>query len=148
MSTGFTMSLCFISLESNKVFNQLILNELEKHGFNGLSLSLVVIFPYIDEYKNISISNLSKKLGYSRQAMHKNIKKLEELGYITLKQDRNNKEKSVYFTKKSQELMQMANKYIAKIESELIDAIGKEELEVYKQNQRKIHEYLIKELEN
>ena len=139
------MSLCFMSLESNKVFNQLILNELQLSGFDGLSLSLVVIFPYIAEYENISITNLSKKLGYSRQAMHKNIKKLESLGYITLKQEDNKKEKSMVFTQKSEKLMKIANSYISKIEKEVTEIVGKKELEEYKKNQQKIYEYLIKE---
>ena len=139
------MSLCFISLESNKVFNQLILNKLTQEGFGGLSLSLVVIFPYIEEYPNISISNLAKKLGYSRQAMHKNIKKLEELDYIETKEEVNKKEKSIIFTPKSEELMRIAQGVINKAENDLIDLIGKEELEAYKRNQNKIHDYLMQE---
>ncbi|NOR58740.1 MAG: winged helix-turn-helix transcriptional regulator [Sulfurimonas sp.] len=137
------MSLCFMSLESNKVFNQLILNELVKEGFDGLSLSLVVIFPYIDEYENISISTLAKKLGYSRQAMHKNIKKLEELDYITLIQRDNKKEKIIKFTEKSKKLMLIANRFIDEVENKVVGLIGKDELAVYTQNQRAIHNLLL-----
>lgn len=140
------MSLCFMSLESNKIFNQLILDELTKNGFDGLSLSLVVIFPYIDEYENISISSLAKILGYSRQAMHKNIKKLEELGYITLSQTDNKKEKIIKFSQRSKELMKVANSFISSVEDKVVGLIGKDELEVYKQNQRAIHN-LLTELE-
>ena len=140
------MSLCFMSLESNKIFNQLILDELTKNGFDGLSLSLVVIFPYIDEYENISISSLAKILGYSRQAMHKNIKKLEELGYITLSQTDNKKEKIIKFSQRSKELMKVANSFISSVEDRVVGLIGKDELEVYKQNQRAIHN-LLTELE-
>ena len=137
------MSLCFMSLESNKIFNQLILNELIKKGFDGLSLSLVVIFPYIDEYPDISISTLAKKLGYSRQAMHKNIKKLEELSYIRLSQTDNKKEKKIKFTDKSNELMRIAKVLISSVDAKVVDIIGEDTLEVYKKNQLIIHNLLL-----
>jgi len=135
------MSLCFLSLESGKVFNKVILERLQKKGFQGLSEALIVIFPYIEQAQNISISELSRQVGYSRQAMHKNIKKLEELGYITLSFE-NKKEKTVDFTSKSKQLMIEANKIIQDIESELSSLLGKEHLESYRINQGKIYNYL------
>jgi len=135
------MSICFLSLESSKVFNKLILEELEKEGFDGLSEALVVLFPYIDTYENITIAKLSKHVGYSRQAMHKNIKKLEEFGYITLTLQ-NQKEKSIKFTPKSLKLLEVANEYISKVENEISSLIGKEQLDSYKSNQLKIHQFL------
>jgi len=135
------MSLCFLSLESGKVFNKVILERLQKEGFEGLSEALIVLFPYIDQGQNISISELSRQVGYSRQAMHKNIKKLEELGYITLSLE-NQKEKTINFTSKSEKLMIEANKIIIEIESELSSLLGKEELDSYRINQEKIYNYL------
>ncbi|MCD4756851.1 MAG: winged helix-turn-helix transcriptional regulator [Arcobacteraceae bacterium] len=135
------MSLCFLSLESGKVFNKVILERLQKKGFQGLSEALIVLFPYIDQAQNISISELSRQVGYSRQAMHKNIKKLKELGYITLSLE-NQKEKTVHFTSKSKQLMIEANKIIQEIESELSSLLGKEELDSYRINQEKIYNYL------
>ena len=136
------MSLCFLSLETNKIFNELILNELEKSGFEGLSLSLVVLFPYIAENENISISNLAKTVGYTRQAMHKNLKKLEELEYISLETIENKKEKSVILTPKSEKLMLVANSFISKIEKELSQEIGNKQLQEYIKNQEKIFNLL------
>lgn len=136
------MSLCFLSLETSKVFNELILKELEKVGFLGLSSSLITIFPYIKEYENISISNLAKKLGYSRQAMHKNLKKLEELEYLSFSQELNKKEKTVILTKKSESLIHKANEFIQKIQDELCDTLGKEELDKYIKTQNIIYEHL------
>ena len=135
------MSLCFLSLESGKVFNKVILNRLQQKGFTGLSEALIILFPYIDQAQNISISELSRQVGYSRQAMHKNIKKLEELGYITLSLE-NQKEKTINFTSKSEKLMIEANKVINEIESELGSLLGKDQLESYKINQEKIYSYL------
>ncbi len=135
------MSLCFLSLESGKVFNKVILERLQKEGFEGLSEALIVLFPYIDQAQNISISELSRQVGYSRQAMHKNIKKLEELGYITLSLE-NQKEKTVHFTSKSKKLMIEANNIILEIEAELSSLLGKGQLESYRINQGKIYSYL------
>lgn len=135
------MSLCFLSLESSKVFNQIILEDLQKVGFDGLTEALVILFPYIYECEKITASQLSKKVGYTRQAMHKNIKKLEELGYITLILE-NQKEKIIQLTPKSNELMTRANDFIENVESDLSKLIGKKELVAYKENQLKIYEYL------
>ncbi|WP_304545756.1 MarR family winged helix-turn-helix transcriptional regulator [Sulfurimonas microaerophilic] len=132
------MSLCFLSLETGKIFNKVILQRLQEKGFDGLSEALITLFPYIDQAQKISSSELSRQVGYSRQAMHKNIKKLEELGYITHKLE-NQKEKMISFTSKSEELMQEANKIIEEIENGLSELIGKEELENYKSNQAKIY---------
>ena len=71
-----------MSLDSSKSFNKLILSDLVNAGFDRLSEALLILFPYIDENEKITASQLSKKVGYSRQAMHKNIKKLKELDYI------------------------------------------------------------------
>ncbi len=136
------MSLCFLSLETSKVFNELILKELEKCGFLGLSSSLITIFPYIKEYENISISSLAKKLGYSRQAMHKNLKKLEKLGYLIFLQEVNKKEKRVLLTSKSEDLINKANKFIQKTQDELSLLVGKEELDKYIKTQNEIFKFL------
>lgn len=135
------MAQCFFSLESAKIFNKLIFKDLEKEGFDGLSEALIVIFPYLEAYENITVAKLANLLGYSRQAMHKNIKKLENSDYLTLILE-NKKEKTIHFTKKSEKLMFVANETTNKIEKELAKLIGKKELEIYKINQMKIYDFL------
>lgn len=136
------MSICFLSLETSKVFNELIVKELEEKGFDGLSSSLIVIFPYLNEYKNISISNLAKKLGYTRQAMHKNLKKLEALEYIEVVSSNNKKEKFIALTSKSESLIDEANNYINKVQYEIEQKIGSEALNSYIKSQQQIFELL------
>lgn len=136
------MSLCFLSLESSKVFNRIIYNNLEKEGFQGLSEALILLFPYIIETTKPTASQLAKQIGYSRQAMHKNIKKLEEYEYISLIQE-NQKEKIIKLTSKGEKLIELANQTIINIEKELSNLIGKEQLDAYKQNQIKIYKHLI-----
>lgn len=139
------MAQCFFSFESAKIFNKLIFKDLEKEGFDGLSEALIILFPYIEEHNNITVAKLANLLGYSRQAMHKNIKKLQNLDYLILVLE-NKKEKNIHFTKKSEDLMIVANQSIVRIEKELSTLIGKKELERYKINQMKIYNFL-KELD-
>jgi len=135
------MFLCFLSMETSKVFNKRILESLEKSGFEGLSEALIVLFPYIYEEQIITSAKLAKKVGYSRQAMHKNIKKLVDFEYIVLV-SHNEKEKSIELTPKGLELINKANEYISKVEKDLSNLIGQKELDKYKETQSKIYEYL------
>ena len=135
------MSLCFLSLETSKIFNKLILKKLEEEAFDGLSESLIILFPYIMEDKKITVSKLAKKVGYSRQAMYKNIKKLEEYFYISLVLE-NQKEKSIQLTTKSDRLISLTNIFISDIQKDLSKHIGKKELNLYIKNQEKIYKYL------
>jgi len=128
-------------LETSKVFNGLILEYLKSNGFDGLSDALLVLFPYLEACERTTASQLSKKVGYTRQAMHKNIKKLEEFEYIILLQE-NKKEKSIQLTSKGEKLVIAANRYIAQIENELAAHIGEKELEIFKESQMKIYHYL------
>ncbi len=135
------MSLCFLSLETSKVFNKSILKNLEENRFYGLSEALIVLFPYISESKKITSSQLSKKVGYSRQAIHKNIKKLIEYEYITLNLE-NEKEKNIQLTPKGNSLVKCANEYIETVEKEIASLIGNKELDIYKKTQNQIYEHL------
>ncbi|MDD2697193.1 MAG: MarR family winged helix-turn-helix transcriptional regulator [Arcobacteraceae bacterium] len=135
------MSICFLSLETSKIFNKLILNCLENNGFDGLSEALIVLFPYIDANDKITVSQLSKQVGYTRQAIHKSIKKLEEFGYITLVLE-NQKEKFIHFTPKGEKLMLIANEFILEIENNLEKLIGSKELANHIKNQMAIYKYL------
>jgi DNA-binding MarR family transcriptional regulator len=136
------MSICFLSLETSKIFNQLILDELSKQGFDGLSSALIVIFPYIHEYKGITPSALASKIGYTRQAMHKNLIKLETLGYITFESGANKKEKAVLLEKKGMELMKSATAFIDNMQQELLDLLGEQRLHEFMESQYKIIAHL------
>lgn len=136
------MSICFLSLETSKVFNDLILQKLQSEGFDNLSSSLITIFPYIAENKNISISSLALKIGYSRQAMHKNLRKLETNDYIYFESLENKKEKVVNFTKKGENLMVAANAFIQSVQKEISDKLGFKELNQFVKSQQIIFDIL------
>lgn len=136
------MSICFLSLETSKIFNQLILDELTEQGFEGLSSALIVIFPYIDEYQGITATALASKIGYTRQAMHKNLLKLETLHYITFESGANKKEKAVVLTQKGIDLIQSATTFIEKTQQELSILLGEKTLQEYMECQYQIFTYL------
>lgn len=141
------MSICFLSLETSKVFNQLILNHLEEVGYESISISSLLIFPYLQKSDKQSISTLAKELNQSRQATHKSIKKLEELDYIKLVQEKNKKEINISLTKKGNALLEEANSFIEKLQSQLTKIVGKKELEQFIENQNIIFDYLNSKLD-
>ncbi len=141
------MSICFLSLETSKVFNQLILNHLSKEGYQGLSVSNLLIFPYLENENDLSISKLAKKLNQSRQATHKSINRLCELSYITLSQEKNKKEKIINLDKKGKALLEEANFFIESLQNQLEKVVGKKELFDFIQNQNIIFDYLNSKLD-
>jgi len=141
------MSICFLSLETSKVFNQLILKHLEEVGYENISMSSLLIFPYLQKSDKQSISTLAKELNQSRQATHKSIKKLEELDYIKLVQEKNKKEINISLTKKGNALLEEANSFIEKLQSQLTKIVGKKELEQFIENQNIIFDYLNSKLD-
>lgn len=141
------MSICFLSLETSKVFNQLILKHLEEVGHKGISMSSLLIFPYLQKSDKQSISTLAKELNQSRQATHKSIKKLEELDYIKLVQEKNKKEINISLTKKGNTLLEEANSFIEKLQSQLTKIVGKKELKQFIENQNIIFDYLNSKLD-
>lgn len=141
------MSICFLSLETSKVFNQLILNYLSKEGYQGLSVSNLLIFPYLENENDLSISKLAKKLNQSRQATHKSINRLCELSYITLSQEKNKKEKIINLDKKGKALLEEANFFIESLQNQLEKVVGKKELFDFIQNQNIIFDYLNSKLD-
>ncbi|RXJ98991.1 hypothetical protein CRV02_12405 [Arcobacter sp. CECT 8989] len=141
------MSICFLSLETSKVFNQLILKHIEEVGYEGISMSSLLIFPYLQKSDKQSISTLAKELNQSRQATHKSIKKLKELDYIKLVQEKNKKEINISLTKKGNALLEEANSFIEKLQSQLTKIVGKKELEQFIENQNIIFDYLNSKLD-
>lgn len=79
----------------------------------------------------ISIAEVARQANISRQAMHKCAKKLEDRGYLKFISNENNQtytiltEKGVLYCEKSNELKE-------KIEKEIEDILGKENIKIIK----------------
>ena len=136
------MSLCFSSLEVSKVFNSLIAKELSLKGHQHLSSSLIVIFPYLKSSPLISISSLATKMGYTRQAMHKNLLKLEELGYVEVVKGVNKKKKTVVLSAQGEHVITIAETFIGSIYTHLREQLGDEALQQYLTTQSQILSFL------
>lgn len=137
------MSFCFNALKSSTLFNQIILESLEKEGFSDLSPSLLSIFAHLAEREPVSVSALANLLSVSRQAMHKSIKILEGSNYITLeKRPTNRKEKMVVLTDRGEELVQCALMTIAMTEQKMADFLGTEAFKLFIENQERLTKFL------
>lgn len=79
----------------------------------------------------ISLAEVARQANISRQAMHKCAKKLEDRGYLRFISNENNQtyttltEKGILYCKKSNELKE-------KVEKEIEDILGKENLKIIK----------------
>lgn len=137
------MSFCFNALKSSTLFNQIILESLEKEGFSALSPSLLSIFAHLAESEPMSVSSLANTLGVSRQAMHKSVTILEGLDYIKLEtRSGNRKEKIIVLTDRGEALVQCALMTIAATEQKMADFLGTETFNLFKENQEKLTTFL------
>lgn len=81
--------------------------------------------------KNRSISELSRYLGVSRQAVHQTVHKLIEKGVVRLEPIANNKrDKSVVITEAGNEARRVTAEHFRTIEKTVADNIGRENLDL------------------
>ena len=137
------MSFCFNALKSSTLFNQIILETLEKEGFSELTPALLAIFAHLAEAEPMSVSSLSTLLGISRQAAHKSVNILEGLGYITLQmRPENRKEKIVVLTERGEVLVKRSLEIIAATEQKMADFLGEKAYQSFRENQQKLTVFL------
>ena len=63
-----------------------------------------------------TISDIARRLGVSRQAVHKTVHQLIDVGFFKLKKSKNNRDQIVCFTKKGQNARLKSAKILMKIE--------------------------------
>lgn len=137
------MSFCFNSLRSSTLFNQIILKELHRLGYGDMTPALLGIFAFLAEAEPLSVSMLAKSLGHTRQAVHKNVVRLESAGYLQLRtRPQNQKEKVIVLTHKGETLVRHAMDVIARTQKELADFIGTETFADYLQKQQQLADFL------
>ena len=74
-----------------------------------------------------SISSLSRKLGISRQATHKTVHQLVDLGLLKLEKLKNSRDKIVLYTDEGKRARLVGAKNLIKIEKKMIQDLGKED---------------------
>ena len=74
-----------------------------------------------------SISSLSRKLGISRQATHKTVHQLVDLGLLKLEKLKNSRDKIVLYTDEGKKARLFGAKNLIKIERNIIRDLGEED---------------------
>lgn len=94
-------------------------------------LSSSAILTYVD-HGVVTISAIAKKLGVSRQAVHKSVQTLAKKGYLTLKEGEDKREKMIEMTMEGEGLLQCRQEVMAKVEKAIEQTIGEGELKELK----------------
>lgn len=84
------------------------------------------------------ISSITKHINITRQAIHKQVKNLEEKGLIEIENvDYNKKEKCLSFTPLGEECYKKYEILKMELEAEIAEKIGRDQLEIFKKILRK-----------
>jgi len=110
-------------LERFEWYESKLLDELSKQGGPQLTTAQSRVLATL-KGGSCSIADLARSLGVSRQAAHKTVARLVDLGWLNLKQSDKKNEKIVQFTPHGQEMRKITGKSMAKIEQQLSDKLG------------------------
>lgn len=111
-------------LQAFRWFDKGLLLTLVDRGWPQLSHSQSLIFAYLDR-PGTRISELARRIGVSRQAVHKTVRELQKLELVTLRSDPSNRSaKLVTMTETGQANIDAAIDAFADIEDELASRIG------------------------
>jgi DNA-binding MarR family transcriptional regulator len=110
-------------------FEERVLQEAEKHGYGFVTPSMNRLFAHM-RHRPMSISELARQLGISRQAVHQTLGEAMRHGLVELLDSESDKRiKLVRFSDKGLQMSAIAAKSIARIEKQLEARIGKEDME-------------------
>ena len=127
------MDIKYLLLKKFRYVEELSLRVVEEKGITEKDCLVITRILTILSHEICSTSELSRTLGISRQAMHKQIQKLILKGWISLEKDVNNKRiKLVVLTSQGKEVIENRMKHITQIEEKIAKTIGKEKLETLK----------------
>ena len=113
-------------LQAFRWFDQSLLATLSARGWPELSQSQSLIFAHLEE-DGTRLSELARRIGVTRQAMHQTINELRTLELVELVPDPTNRSaKLVTLTEKGKENNVAALKAFADIEAELGRQLGEE----------------------
>lgn len=110
-------------------FEEKVLGEAEKFGYGFVTPSMHRLFAHM-RHRPMSISDLARRMGLSRQAVHKTVGEAMRHGLVEFVDSESDKRiKLVRFSEKGLEMSAIAAKSIAKLEKRLEARIGKEDLD-------------------
>ena len=122
------MDLKFLLLNKLSVVEELSLNEAKAYGYDDIDIiSSSKILTFVDNGV-VTISSIAKKIGISRQAVHKVVQNLAMKGFLQLEHQNSKRDKQILMTKKGEELLKCRQEVMSKVESQIAHKIGKENL--------------------
>ena len=101
-----------------------LVEELHGEGFEGLTGSMLTFLGSLDCGENHA-SALARTMGISRQAIHKQIRELEALGWLLTKPHPvKGNQRVIVFTAEGERMMSVARKRFAALDAKLEIALG------------------------
>ena len=109
-------------------FDDALIARMDASGYPGLTRSTSMIFSYLDPEGSRPV-DLARRIGISRQAVHKTLAEMVESGLVTLAPDpTDQRAKLVMLTELGREHVVVARQILADLEQELDARIGSERL--------------------
>ncbi|MBN2963935.1 winged helix-turn-helix transcriptional regulator [Sulfurospirillum sp. T05] len=90
-------------------------------------LSSSGILTFVD-HGVVTISSIAKKLGISRQAVHKNVQALAKKGFLCLCEGQDKREKMICMTPHGEALLACRKNVMVKVEKAIAQTLGEEAL--------------------
>ncbi len=111
-------------LQAFQWFDRGLLAALDARSFGAQTLAQSLVFAHLDTGGTRS-TELARRIGVSRQAVHKTVGELEVRGYVTLEPDPDNRSaKLVTLSARGEQTMAAALEAFAALEAELARRLG------------------------
>ncbi|MGM0624222.1 MAG: MarR family winged helix-turn-helix transcriptional regulator [Campylobacterota bacterium] len=121
------MDIKFLLLNKLSIIEDLSLEQAKQYGYEDKDIiSSSKILAFVDNGV-VTISSIAKKIGISRQAVHKVVKNLADKGFLILAHEMNKRDKQIQMTQKGQELLVCRQEVMQKVEDRIAQNIGEEE---------------------
>lgn len=106
-----------------------LIEQLARDGFENLTASQLSFLGSLDCDKNHA-ANLARALGISRQAVHKTVRELERLGWLSTVPDENfGNQKMIIFTLEGERMMASARQLFFDLDKVLLKQFGEKGLQ-------------------
>lgn len=129
--------------EIDNAYRRITIPYIQSHGFPEFTSGYLQLLSQLDMLSEVKTAVLIERVGVSKQAVSRMIKKCEELGYIERKVDNDDeRNKVIGFSKKGVELMSTAADAIKQAEKEIEKVIGSKDFKALKSLTSKVCEQL------
>ena len=113
-------------IQAYEWFDDALIEWMRAHGSTELTRSSSMIFSYLDP-QGSRPSDLARHIGISRQAVHKTLAEMAEIGLVELVPDPDDhRAKIVMLTSRGREWVDLARRVLSDLEHELEARIGSE----------------------